>query len=145
MAGLYQLQVTDGTGGVIIDEVASSAAVDYSTYASAPAHRRIHTGSPTICESAGLAAGEAKGGALTQDGNPCETVLFQMEADERKFTDGAIANLTMMWWNPNAQAASRYMWAYITPLSLVISLADPDALQASIGLNVKQLTLRSPA
>lgn len=139
-SGLYQLQLTDGSGQVFIAESGNSGD-DYD--ADDTAYSWTYSGDPSICGSAANAGGPPDG-AGDYSSLPCETFVFGKDVDLETLTDQETVDLTMQWTNPNNEVSEEYNWIVIDGYNYLISAADPVAFTPAYVTNTI-VTLRFPA
>lgn len=140
-SGLYQLQLTDGSGNVFVAE-AGFDGDDYS--ADGSAYSWTYPGPPSLCGTAGVAAGPPAGsGYIFSDA--CETFVFGPTADAETLAEGETIVLEMEWWNPSATSANQYSWTLDSNVNGLYSVSNVAAFSSAFKEPNTPVALRFPA
>jgi hypothetical protein len=140
-SGLYQLQLTDGSGEVFVAEAGYSGD-DYST--DGAAYSWTYPGASSLCGTSGTAAGPPAG-AGAYSGDACETFVFGPAADAETFAEGATVVLEMEWVNPGETAAVQYNWVLDSSVDGIYSVSNDAAFEAQYAESYTPLSLRFPS
>lgn len=103
-SGLYQFQVADGSGNVLVSETAHGGQ-DFSK----GAYTWAYPGSTSLCGSSGTQPGPPAGHG-TDYRKPCETFVISFSADATTLSEGQTVNLLSRWINPKQTTAGIYTW-----------------------------------